>query len=880
MSDSETEIKQKIPKKFISTVRANPVGKPLVTTFKNKNKIQLLDIDPDNVDISKIDMTSLDPESDNVYDIAQLKQVASNLGIVPPKNRVWTKMGYINAIKDKLEALQNKEESEEEEKVPSPKPKNVITPKKVIVTPKKVVVTPSKVISSKKKVSESESESEEEIPISPSPKKKLPLKIKKKPAPEESEEEEEEEKTSKVRKNYKATEKKESGKKFLEEENEIQEEEEFEFDLDNDDDGIITLSEEQERHYNVLMKILNEFHFALDPSALGAGKTYTAMMVYLRNKFKHLIYISTPTMIGKVKPVLEKYGLPTKYLITFPTLRSVKGSQPAHGLLRRIDLQQQGKTRVTNKTSFEVTKNFEKMVSDGCLLILDEVQHIKNDSLQNKAASALEEYIIKTNGKSRILELSGAYANKEEHFINVMYRFMIVTAAKFFDPRSNYAQNTGITQLENWCRLRNPIETARIMAEHRFVNKSNYKNVAFDLISNIVMPIISDEMPPPPLPEGVELDVKNGFYGMSRQDQPYFDENLQNLMLASNYESGSNKIDWKLTKKSIRNIEISEINIYCRLGMDILTEHKNNKLIIALNYTIPLKTLTEFFESKGYGVIVMNGKVKPKLRQGLIDKFNEANNRYRVFIGNIAVINASIDLNDTDGRFPRYVLASPSYFFINQHQLTGRTVRGDKTKSSTIFRFVYVNINNDILLGILNKLAAAGKLCTPIHKKQVMAGIKFPGTYDQYHEEPRTIPPGPYKVYELIDKAEKEKEKEEDEEPQENDLSDDDTIKECLLKGKTKPTVPRSREEKEEYEEEIEASYKSKPSPKKINTTTVKKTELIKKKPNSTLKKVNLYEQESEESEESEEEGVSPMLVPSPSTIVPIKKKLIRKNKE
>jgi len=104
---------------FASTTRTNPVGKNTTSPTKKKNSkyIQLLDItDFDTFhDFDKIDLSVLDVMSDNIYSITELKKVASELEIAPPKNKTWSKSEYINAISEKLHELQNKAASNKEE---------------------------------------------------------------------------------------------------------------------------------------------------------------------------------------------------------------------------------------------------------------------------------------------------------------------------------------------------------------------------------------------------------------------------------------------------------------------------------------------------------------------------------------------------------------------------------------------------------------------------------------------------------------------------------------------------------------------------------------------------------------------------------------------
>lgn len=783
------------------TVFAN---KSKTISSSNKKKSNLLSLDLNDIDLSKLDLSELDMSSDNALNLDELKQLAEKLDIKPPKGKTWGKTAYANAIEEELKKKENENENKSENETESLS-------------------------------SSSSSETEEEKIKTKSNKTKIVLN------------------KSKIIKNRLIT-----GEKFMEEEAEIEEGEILDAALKNDDNGIITLLPDQMRHVIRLMEIMNEFYFALDPSAMGAGKTYSSMWIYLnmmyegKKAFKHLVYISTPIMISKVGPVLTKYGLPINNLITYQTLRSVMNKQPKHGLLIRIDNHILRDGKPATKTSFECSDKFKKMVREGCLLIVDEIQHIKNDSLQNKSVAALEDIIIAARGRSKVLELSGIFINKEEQCNVILYRYKIVTASKFFNLASEITRNAGIYQLIDWCMARDAGATREILSSVRLTKKTCV-SIAFTLFESIVEKIVGDEMEPPKPFGNISLDIKNGFYNLSKEDQPYFDANLITLIAASRVESNnpSDRPNWGLVKKSLRAQEICEINIYARLGLAILQAGKNNKLVIGLNYTLPIEILAEFFAN--YGVIVINGDILPKLRNKLIQDFNAPNNDYRVFIGNIAVVNASIDLDDKNGKFPRFVLGSPSHFFINSHQFSGRFIRSSDTKSSPVLRWVYVNINNnDIQTGILNNLSKGGRVCERTLKKQSERGIKFPGQYDAYIEPLKHVTPGPFIIRDLLQKL-----------PASDEVDDNNIIQKCLKTGKIKPNNPISEESDDDLEEEIKILYHNK----KTIKTPIKKSASN----NNTTTKVE------DSSSESEEERESPMIVPSPSKILPIKNTIPKK---
>jgi hypothetical protein len=493
----------------------------------------------------------------------------------------------------------------------------------------------------------------------------------------------------------------------------------------------VVLRPGQKLHFGIIADILEKRKFALDTSSLGSGKTYIAMAAAQRFKLKHLIYISTGQIIEKVRPVLAEYDLPNNFMITFQSLRSTTGHQPKHGLLTRTEIQ----PGISTSVKFHPTKLLETMIKEGVAFIIDEVQNIKNNSQQYKAVSVIERLIINSTGDSKVIELSGLPANKVEHFINVMRRFRIITAYRLFtNHKSGEQELIGASELVDFCYENDPIKTAQILDENPWTKK-NVKDVCFSLYEGVVQHLISHSMPPPESHVGVSVDIKNGYYEMSDADKSVLGESVSQLRGASGMNQ-ANVIDttltrWNAVTKSLQKIEISKINMMVRKAKEVLTENPNAKVIFGLNYTITLNLLEKALES--YGVIAMRSSIKVAKRAELISEFNKPNNDFRVLIGNMRIINSGIDLDDRDGRFPRYAFGSASYLFIECHQFAWRFLRGKDTKSNSSVRFMF-GICDAQESSILNALAKSSALCAKTLQKQIEAGVKFPGEYEEDHE--------------------------------------------------------------------------------------------------------------------------------------------------
>ena len=239
-------------------------------------------------------------------------------------------------------------------------------------------------------------------------------------------------------------------------------------------------------------------------------------------------------------------------------------------------------------------------------------------------------------------------------------------------------------------------------------------------------------MPPPDI-KGVELDLKNAEYRVTdfsdnevlrlaitlvneiferfRKSSRFKPEDeidqSQNQKLIELKEKKKEEIQKKFEViiNQLKVIENAKMRLFIKLAKQRLEENPHNKVALFVNYTSSIEGLVKDLEE--YNPLVLNGSVQKEDRQPIIDKFQEANQKYRILIGNIRVCSSGLDLDDKTGKFPRYVFANPNLNILDLQQLPYRFLRMN-TKSSTVFRFVYVK--NHLELGLLNNLKRKAKV--------------------------------------------------------------------------------------------------------------------------------------------------------------------------
>lgn len=181
------------------------------------------------------------------------------------------------------------------------------------------------------------------------------------------------------------------------------------------------LKPSQIQHTKRLINILLDSPFACDFSVMGAGKTYVANAIGIELGLP-LFVLGQRGSLNKWESTgnemdqkLGRQAEPNvKVTLTYDSLRSVKNHQPKNGYLTRYDF-------TDAPTEFIVTDKFIQLVESGIILVVDECQKIKNNGDQTRAVRALINEIVKSEGYSRILFLSGTPFEKDELAINFFH---------------------------------------------------------------------------------------------------------------------------------------------------------------------------------------------------------------------------------------------------------------------------------------------------------------------------------------------------------------------------------------------------------------------------------------------------------------------------
>jgi hypothetical protein len=489
----------------------------------------------------------------------------------------------------------------------------------------------------------------------------------------------------------------------------------------------IKLYDAQRAHVEKAKTILEQFIACFDMSVMGAGKTYTTSVIGMEFEYEHMVVFCPSAVEKKWRKMATDYNVPLTVVTSYESLRSKKGSQPTHGLLKRDDSDK--------KPVFTVTKKFKRMVEEGVLLVCDESQKIKNkSSAMYDAVRALTTHVILSGGASRIMLLSGTPFDKEEQVISMMrlLGFIRSDILKIYNKETNELRLIGAQELIDFCMDIDEGLTSEMVDSYRFTDK-NVPEFCYKLFQDVIKPNIAIEMPLPEMRE--TIDCMDGYYNLPQEDSVALKSAITNLRSAAqfNVKTGKTNYDGKsfgAITKSLIAAEGAKLNTIARLAFFDLEENPNCKVVIGVNYVRSIEELSRVLAFAD--PLVLHGRIHKDKRFATIQKFQEANSKHRLLITNIRVSASGIDLDDKDGDYPRKVYVVPNYSIQDLQQFTGRFIRADSQSSASI-RFVYGRCGV-LESSILNALARKNKVMSETLNGQVEAGIRFPGGYDREEE--------------------------------------------------------------------------------------------------------------------------------------------------
>ena len=393
-------------------------------------------------------------------------------------------------------------------------------------------------------------------------------------------------------------------------------------------------------HFKGMLRCLDKYHRAIDTSEPGLGKTYiTSFLAYVTGK--PLIVFGPELVRSAWTDAANFYGITDFCFFSYGVLQ--RRTKPIPFITR----DQYGE--------YHPNQHWLDLTDRGVHLTFDEVHWLRTNSKRNLLASIIAQTALDSN-HSNVTYLSGSLVEDNKQ----CYPYL-----KLLGLSPIHNDNDYIEQLQD--------RAAELFGED--------ENIPPDPIGIFKGPVYDNlRYAMDPIPRKMEacnyfMDVGNNL-------------NLINAGINA-LEDAINQHEAKHYITLLVNIECSKSKTYVRLIKEKLEKHPNNKVIIMLNYTRPLKYLAKKLAT--YNPIVIDGKVKPLERPPLLAKFQKPSTKHRLLIANINVTGEGIGLDDTHGNYPRYLFLSPGNSLTKLQQGMRRVDRGPRTQSKAKVKILYAD---------------------------------------------------------------------------------------------------------------------------------------------------------------------------------------------
>lgn len=493
-------------------------------------------------------------------------------------------------------------------------------------------------------------------------------------------------------------------------------------------------------HHVELIRILQGKRFAFTASETGSGKTYVIGRIYSKMRarpqsagFSRMLVVGPVSAEATWSNLCDEFGIDGVSFISYSGLASRKNSVINHPFLsKEIKTTKSGGLKI----NYKITKDFVDVVNQGLLLVIDECHRVKNkETSSSKALKTLTSYIAINGGVSRFIFLSATPYDKPEHSKTV-YGLIGVSTKKMYGK--SFTQDwewktMGLGQIVNFCKELNPVVTNEIISNYEDTLDNNptaqvINEVCYNLYRDVFVPAIVRSMMKPPLPDELKPEYYNLFMYMNESEHQIYNDAVTKIPVYGD-DNGKGIISGLVHK----NVEVSKLTSTIRTIRYFHKTQPNAKIIVYQNHIETLLAIANTFRDEN--PLIYSGDVKltkKKDRKGIVNKFNEPNLNHWLMVASTKAGGESISLHDTDGRFPRIMLISPSFHFIESVQAAGRTNRIG-VKSKPVIYFLYGGYEG-LELRYLNTTVAKSRNTKGTLQKEIQSETIYPGDYPIIHQ--------------------------------------------------------------------------------------------------------------------------------------------------
>lgn len=450
----------------------------------------------------------------------------------------------------------------------------------------------------------------------------------------------------------------------------------------------IQLRERQVNHFKRLCQILGTEHGYVDTSPTGAGKTVVTLKV-AQTYGLGLVLVCPRQVLKQWQREASKYGVPLYEAMSYSSLSgraTRKGSSTvAKGLLMRTDTPTVGPQGPMIETTYLATTKYAHLVKRGVLVVFDECHYGKNEAaLCTRAGHTLTHVLSAMNCGSRIALLSRTLMNDPKHAQQVYKLLGIITHRKLssYDPRTQKHTQLGLTEAYNKAYQYGGSKAGEV-GEIKDLSADMGKVRCFVWYHNILRFHLSSMMPKPE----EKKTIRNVFYKPNLQDLEEIASVMDELQQLSK-DVGSKKSDFATRRNDIyQRLTRYKLSMLAEHLFQFLERNTNTKVLVYAFYVSHFKVMKQALDC--FGCRIISGEVDDEEREETISLFQKPTAECRVLILQQGVGGTGLNLDDRDGNWPRISYLIPNFRFIELFQASGRTSRGEETKSWSEVNFIY-----------------------------------------------------------------------------------------------------------------------------------------------------------------------------------------------
>jgi hypothetical protein len=507
----------------------------------------------------------------------------------------------------------------------------------------------------------------------------------------------------------------------------------------------VRFSEDQKEHCDRNLDISNRHSVILDTTIGGGGKTLFCLYFAFTKMIKKIIVLC-PGLLHDAHWTKhkKKFNAPIINIITYDSLR---GSRPnnnegtkellSHGLLNKL---YGGK--------YEVSDLFKYYVEEGdFMIIVDESHSVKNESGKTEAVKTLTRYLTIRNmtsplpkKRSYVYFCSMTPFDEPDHVINFASLTGCVRSETLYNNILD--KPSGAYELYQYCRYFSQQESDIIWLAAD-VKSKNVEEITYKLMVNVFLKLISS----------FAKDCQKNFISKQSIYYAYFDfnkedekeggmlmkkaldmikapsKNLINNMTVDNFVintinkhniidcfenmslQDSNPDNYDLENKFNEITGGTNPKLKDRAGVmhgmttvqtikthyatinfikKIFETVNNVKVVIFLSFKESLRMIMRSLAHLNPVSITGDYNCTEEVRNSIVAKFNEHNLDCRLLLIISQIGSDGIELDDSNGNFPRIGLAYPDFFNTRFSQCPARILRRF-TMSNSLFFFIFMN---------------------------------------------------------------------------------------------------------------------------------------------------------------------------------------------